>query len=241
MKNFQINPRLFALLALSFVLATIVGTVSHELGHFAVAKYYKGHPKLHYASVSQDEPSDFATELSQRYNREKNKIESPNPSPEKKAYMAYREEIGEKLKHATLFILLGGPLQTMLTGSLGGLMLWRRRKKIATLGMRAADWFWVILAFFWSRQLANFLVVLKISFIRHRISGGDETRISRYFGWHTLTFNTITGIAAATVLLWVVFIIIPKTQRLNFILAGLCGSALGWLVWMEWMGPVLLP
>ena len=241
MKNFQINPRLFALLALSFVLATIVGTVSHELGHFAVAKFYEARPTLHYASVSHDEPPKALIALNQRHDRDKAKIDSPNPSPEKEAYLAYRKKLAHKNNTIKLLINLGGPLQTMLTGSLGGLMLWRRRKKIATLGMRTADWFWVILAFFWSRQLANFLVVLKIFFIRHRISRGDETRISRYFGWHLLTVNTITGIAAAAELLGVVFMIIPKTQRFNFILAGLCGSALGWLVWMGWMGPVLLP
>lgn len=242
MKNLQINPRLFALLALSFVLATIVGTLSHELGHFAAIKYYGGNPVLHYASVSNQGQNDISSDLKKRYQKDRDKIESPSPSPEKEAFMAYREGLGKKLEHSLAYIWLAGPLQTMLTGTLGVAMLWIRRKKIATFGMCAADWFWVLLAFFWSRQLANFGISI-IQYIQHCtcLGNGDEAKISRYLGWPPLTVYTITGVIAAVLQAVVVFVIIPKTQRFNFILAGFVGSALGWLVWMEWMGPVLLP
>lgn len=50
--QFTLKPRLFALLALGFVVATIVGTLSHEAAHLYAAKFYGLEPELHYASVS---------------------------------------------------------------------------------------------------------------------------------------------------------------------------------------------
>ncbi|MES2565833.1 MAG: hypothetical protein V4565_03140 [Bacteroidota bacterium] len=46
------NKPLFFKLLFAFVLCTIVGTVTHELGHYAVAKSLGYNPKLHYASTA---------------------------------------------------------------------------------------------------------------------------------------------------------------------------------------------
>lgn len=111
--NLSVNPRLFALLAISFVLATIVGTVSHELGHYIPAKYYGFEPKLHYASVSYGESAE-STALYLYYEKHKEKIQSAKNSPEKDHFQKLLKELNRKY----FLITLGGPVQTMLTGTI---------------------------------------------------------------------------------------------------------------------------
>lgn len=237
MKNLTIYPRLFALLALGFVLATIIGTVSHELGHIAVAKSLGYETKLHYASIhfNWEEKLDF---LETYFHKNEAKIHAEGNSPEK----TYFKTAFAKFWYNDSLVRWGGPLQTMITGTLGTIMLWLRRKKILTYGMKTADWFWVIISFFWSRQLANIIIIGINRFLFPKtLPGGDEARISQYLRLPILTLNVVTGFIAGVVLIWVVFIIIPKHQRFTFITGGLAGSALGWMVWMKWIGPAVLP
>lgn len=237
MKNLQLHPRLFAFIALGFVIATIVGTVSHELGHIAVARSLGYRTTLRYASM-QHNMEDKMDSLGTYYDKHHDKIMARADSPDK----SYFTEKYAQLNADGNLINWGGPAQTMLTGTIGLIVLWFRRKKIAAAGMKVADWFWVILAFFWSRQLANLLIVLFFYLRRGKYAGnGDETKISIYYHWPFVTLNAITGMLAAAILTYVVFHIIPKQQRLTFIAAGAAGSVLGWVVWMEWIGPVMLP
>jgi len=47
----NINPQLFLYLFFSFILATIVGTLSHELGHYLVAEWLGYDAEIHYAAM----------------------------------------------------------------------------------------------------------------------------------------------------------------------------------------------
>jgi hypothetical protein len=63
------------------------------------------------------------------------------------------------LKMEDLAIYIGGPLQTMLVGSFWFLCLWKNRfllYKEEKLDFK--DWFFVLLALFWLRELANFVM-----------------------------------------------------------------------------------
>lgn len=237
MKNLQLHPRLFAFIALGFVIATIVGTVSHELGHIAVARSLGYRTTLRYASM-QHNMEDKMDSLGTYYDKHHDKIMARADSPEK----SYFTEKYAQLNADGNLINWGGPAQTMLTGTIGLIVLWFRRKKIAAAGMKVADWFWIILSFFWSRQLCNFIVGCLHFIKKHRWGAhDDESRLSLYMHLPVITIGTVTCIVAATILTYVVFFIIPKQQRLTFIAAGAAGSVLGWVVWMEWIGPVMLP
>ena len=241
MKNFTVYPRLFALLALSFVLATIVGTVSHELGHYAVSKCYGFSPKLHYASVSFDGAPYKYEVFDSLYKADESKILAKKSSPEKEYFLHYRSELGKTIGIRDLIIRMSGPLQTMITGSLGVLWLWYYRKKIRTeTELSVKQWFGVLIAFFWSRQLAILLQKI-VNYVMCRNSRGDEERIAYHLQVNQWILITLWGIIGAAILSWVVFYIIPKQQRFTFIMAGLAGSTLGFVVWMLWLGPALLP
>jgi hypothetical protein len=52
MLRFEILPKFFFIIFLAFILFTIIGTLSHELGHIAVAKYFGYETTLDYGSMA---------------------------------------------------------------------------------------------------------------------------------------------------------------------------------------------
>lgn len=113
MKSFQLHPRLFALLTLSFVLATIVGTLSHEIGHIAVARQLGYQTTLYYASSGFYSPKQLA--LDNYYEKHKSLLISKEDSYEKHEF--YKQyNLVETERH---LINICGPLQTMFMGTLG--------------------------------------------------------------------------------------------------------------------------
>jgi hypothetical protein len=51
----------------------------------------------------------------------------------------------------------------------------------------------------------------------------------------------VTGIIGVIVLVIVTFKFIPKLQLMTFILSGIIGGVAGYLLWLEWLGPVIMP
>lgn len=245
--TFTINPCLFTLLVLGFVFATIIGTVTHETGHYIPAKCVGYNPRLSYAFVAYSHATrEQMMVLDSLYRADEEKILSKENSPQKTFYLKYRESISESYVKPTKFqafiITLGGPVQTMLTGTIGILLLWLYRKKLYTGGrLKVTAWFSVFLSFFWSRQVFNFLMSLPYIFKKRTHYRSDEPKISLYLNLPHWVFGMATAVVGAVLLTWVVFYILPKQQRLTFLCAGLVGSALGWYLWMDILGPVVLP
>ena len=73
MLRFKFLPRFFVIIFLVFILFTIIGTLTHELGHIAVAKYYGYETSINYGSMSysldfsEDEDVKVIEEISQDY------------------------------------------------------------------------------------------------------------------------------------------------------------------------------
>lgn len=119
---FKIELKLLLLLIVAFVFATVVGTVSHEYGHFIAAKLRGFNSEVHYAYTS----------------------------------VVYDGDL-RRADHFDRFIFtLGGPVQTMLTGTLGLIFLFAFRKNHDTAVLNLKQWFFVFLSLFWLRQTANF-------------------------------------------------------------------------------------
>lgn len=240
---FIVKPRLFALLTFGFIIATIIGTLSHEAAHLYAAKYYGLEPELHYASVSYGNTEPYILrEFDSVYEANKAKILSKEPSPEKEAFIKYREKTGKEIRKVYFNITLAGPLQTILTGTLGVVLLWLHRKKIDTRNyLKFSEWLFVLLAFFWSRQLANSLIGVFYYLNGKDNSGSDEGYIASHLDITHWIIDIPGAILATIVILYVVFRILPIQHRFTFLVAGLAGSVMGWIVWMEAFGPVILP
>lgn len=241
--TFNLKPGLFALLALGFILTTIVGTLTHEAAHFYVAKHYGFQPKLHYASVSYGDIAPYALrEFDSVYEANKDKILAKQSSPEKEAFLKYRASVGKKLEKQYFNITITGPLQTIIAGTLGLLLLWIRKSKIKIRGyLNFADWIFVMLAFFWSRQLANCMLGIYYFINGRDSSRSDEGNIAEYLDISHWAIDISGAVIASLAILWVVFRVILKQYRFTFLVAGLTGSIAGWMVWMETYGPAILP
>ena len=221
--KFTLQPRLFLYLVLSFIAATIIGTITHELGHIAVAKMLGYKTELHYGSmVAYDSSTEIELE-------DKHKKEHPIDS-----------NLISKYNHEQVLIIFGGPLQTIATGTIGFLLLWVNRKRIKS-SLTAMQWFFVFLAFFWSRQIFNFLLGVFYYLRSGRFALSDEDFIRRHYKWNPWAIDIIGSFIAAILLAIVVFKLIPKQQRFTFLCSGITGSIIGFIFWMKILGPVILP
>lgn len=138
---------------------------------------------------------------------------------------------------------LGGPLQTILTGTIGFLFLTGSYKKSRlpdTLSL--LQWFFVFLTLFWLRQIANLAVLISCYLVKGEFShAGDEINIDDYLSLPYLSVNLITAVTGAILLSIIFFRYIPPTQRITFIVSGLLGGSLGFILWIYLLGPVLMP
>lgn len=200
--------RLFGYLVLAFILFTIIGTVTHELGHWSAARLMGFNAGINYNS----------TRLS-------------NP--------------GRVIKQREGFLItLGGPVQTIVTGTIGLLLIGRYRKSFyAKEQLSVPQWLLVFTSLFWLRPTANFCNwVINCMMIGRYASGrNDEIKLSRYLMLPEQSLSAITGLIGLLVLTLVVFRFIPAAQRLTFIFAGLVGGISGFLFWLVYFGKFIFP
>jgi len=201
------------ILTVAFILFTVVGTLSHEYGHIIVAKKLGYNTTLHYGSM------DYTSKL-------------------------HTNEIKEEtLIFDSLLITMGGPLQTILTGSFGLILLLYNRKKMSMHGLKITDWFAVFLALFWLREVFNILTAIIGEIIKPNGSyfGGDEKYISEVLNLPIGTTSITLGIVGVLIATFVVFKIVPNKLRLTFMLSGFLGGISGYYLWMKIIGPIVLP
>jgi hypothetical protein len=234
-----------------FILFTAIGTVSHEYGHISVAKIYGYETSLHYGSMNyypKGYSEDKDLKALQLLTRDYLNIE----------YDAWPEEIKEKAKEydtslqkrywnekpqRSLFITIGGPLQTVLTGTIGLIMLMVRRKSINLRGLEILDWLAIFLSLFWLREVFNLIASIFGEIISPDGNwfGGDELLISQGLHLWSGTVPIILATLGLIISVHIVFRIIPKKIRLTFILSGLIGGISGFILWMNLIGPKILP
>jgi len=203
------DKKLFIGLFLSFFGATIIGTLSHEFGHYIVAKYLGYGAKINYgatflSSHDQNKPLTAISEIA---------------------------------------VTLGGPIITMLTGTIGIVLLIVFRKNFYCANkLSRKEWLIVFFSLFWLRQPANFSAWLGSYIINGAFSShGDEIRIASYFGLPIWTIISATASIGALTLAMITFKFIPTKQRLTFLTAGLTGGIAGYIFWLELFGRYIMP
>ncbi len=222
----------------AFILFTIIGTVSHELGHIAVAKYRGYQTTLHYASMNYDTRA-LIDEVNQIYFENQKAIENGDDFEGKEAY----EQKIKDFELDQLLITFGGPIQTMLTGLIGLAILFYRRKQIQINGILFLDWLVVFLTLFWLREVFNLVTSVGDALISGNsfYFGGDERNISEMLNLPLGTIPILFAAIGSIITIVVVFRIIPLKSRLTFISGGLVGGIVGFVLWIYILGPVVLP
>ncbi len=204
----KIRIKLFAFLFLGFIVATIIGTISHEFGHYLVAKYWGFKSQIHYGYTSWSTGNVFE-----------------NPY---------------HIRHI-LSIALGGPVSTMLTSMVGLVFIFISGSKHKDdLSLSFLQWIYIFLALFSLRFCANLFIWL-VGITRPIPSEIDEIRIAMYLGWPHLILMILTACIGVCILAIVFFKFIPRRQRLSFLLAGIVGGPAGFVLWLKWLGPLILP
>lgn len=249
--NFTLNIKSLIILTIVFILFTAIGTVSHEYGHIAVAKYFGYETSLHYGSMNyypkgylQDSYLEVYKKLTKEYwNTE---FESwPDDAKEKaEEYQNILEKrYWNEKSNKSLYVTIGGPLQTILTGMLGLIILFVRRKTIQNEGLKIIDWLAVFIGLFWLREIFNLVHSFGSEILspNGRWFGGDEYYISKDLNLWSGTIPIILGVMGLLASIYIVFKVVPKDLRLTFIISGLIGGVSGFILWMNIIGSIVLP
>ena len=236
--NLSIDKNKYLILSAVFILFTVIGTISHELGHIAVAKGLGYKTSLHYGYMNFDD-SELKDQLTVIYDENKIAIDADLDFEGKDEY----EQLSKTYRNHLLLVRIGGPLQTMLTGLIGFFILLRRRTHIEEHGLQFLDWLAVFLALFWLRQVFNLIhsVMYGITGLSSQYFGGDELLISWSFSLPSGVIPITTGVAGLLISGFVLFKVIPGKLRQTFILSGLTGGVSGFVIWMYILGPLVLP
>ena len=232
------NFKLFLFLFFSFLLFTVFGTLTHECGHYVAAKLVGISSTVHYNYTDLEEFPGHP-EADEIYIKYKEQIEAKQDFPLKQRFETLVKDSDEKYFYFTI----GGPLQTMLTGTIGLLLiLFYRKNFFATNRLNVRRWLLVFIYLFWLRELANCVVMIALLLLTNKRSfNSDEVKIAQHFGWPFESVTIITAIIALLVGLTVTFKFVPTAQRKTFIAAGFAGGIAGYILWLYILGPIILP
>ncbi len=157
------------------------------------------------------------------------------------AFMEWNDE-GSTANQA-FWISAGGPIQSMLFGTIGFLTLLLQRKRIEQFGLKILDWAALFLGLFWLRQIFNLAygILLFLGGYEEVLFHGDERYLSESLNLPMGAISIFTASIGFFICCYLVFRIIPRSRRLTFLFSGLFGGILGFVVWMHLFGPLLLP
>lgn len=249
MLKFNVLPKFSIIICFTFILFTVIGTLSHEYGHIAVAKYFGYDTTLSYGSMNyypkgylEDDDLKEIKEISEPYmdidyedwpEDIKFKLE-----PLDKVVME-RYPYNDTHKLHSLLITIGGPAQTMLTSFIGLLILFFRRKNWS-IKFEILDWIAVFMSLFALREVFNFLDVLFVLMSNSEANFyTDEFGISTGLGCNEWVIPILSFILGMLISCYVIFKIIPLKYRFSFIIAGFVGGIVGFATWFGYLGPAL--
>lgn len=236
---FVFDRKLFLWLFTGFILFTVVGTLSHEAGHYLVGKLQgRDSMRIAYAYTTHGvyAADDRFTELARVHYED---INNGRHFPEEDEYNALQKQV----ERNAFFFTLGGPLQTMLFGSIGFVTILLSGKRFRSAKRLCfGQWLLVFLALFWLREATNlFMILARLLVTGHYKMRADEFGLALYLRWHPWSVQVICGIIALIVAAVVTFRYVPLRQRFTFVAAVLAGGVCGYILWLETLGPVLLP
>ncbi len=231
------DKRLFFYLFISIVLSTIIGMLAHESGHWVTGKYYGCMPQLRYASTRL-QPSTTHRRHHLIEMQYQGAIDSNKDFPLRGEY----NKLAEEIRKEDIIITSAGPLISIAATLTGLLVLFlHRRKRNESGGLLIRQWLFVFLALFCIRGVVNLRTTFMAICFGHSYGHSDEAKLSRLFGWYQGTLPLITETITITTLLLLLLYFTPRRQRLTFFAALLLGDVAVLLLWMLWLGPILLP
>jgi hypothetical protein len=170
------------------------------------------------------------------YESNKAEIDSNNIFAQKQEF----EILTKESRNNRFWMIVGGPFQTMLTGTIGCVLIFslRRKRKYIT---KISDWFYLFLTLFWLRQPAN-LFTLFLGKMAGKVSNrGDEIRLAYYLNLPKDSIALGTGIIGFLISAYVILKFVPKNKLIPFCLSGFLGGVSGYILWLKILGPIVMP
>ena len=233
------NTKSFFFLFFGFILFTIIGTLTHECGHYLASRFlgFKG-GKIGYAYTEIGE-NDYTTAYRKAIKQYGVEIANHSDFPGMKQF----ETDKDKSQRDWLLVGIAGPLETILTGSIGLIILIVYRNKFLNSdSLSPIQWMSILVTLFWLRGSFNLMTWLCTFLLTgKKLIRSDEFFISMNLGLGPLTISILSAISGILVLLYVLFRIIPVRQRLTFLCAGFTGGIAGALLWLVFLGPKIMP
>ena len=178
-----------------------------------------------------------STANNELYNENTYEIENNLSFKNKAEYYSLLKEFNQD----NLMIYSGGIIQTIMIGTISFIILLFKKSKNKPLLI--IDWILVFLSLFWLREVFILLSGIIIGFVYNKGSffNGDEAYVSSLLGIYKGSLSLILGVIGILISSYIAFKIIPKKIRLSFIAGGAIGSFIGFFIWMNIVGPYLLP
>lgn len=241
-------PHFAIRIACAFIFFTVIGTLTHELGHIAVAKYFGYETTLHYGYMKYDYPGyqedPLYLEFRVIFDEHKEDLANNISFPAKTRYLELIDQLKAKYprpKPHAFWVTLGGPIQTILTSIIGLMILYYRKSRKKDFFV-LLDWLGVFLALFILREVFNWVFAMMKYLLYEKTNfNGDEFRLSQMLDLNEWVVPTMTLVPALLISLYIIFKVIPLKYRFSFIIAGLVGGILGFFIWLDWLGPQLMP
>lgn len=235
---FNFDKRLFIWLTISFIIATVIGTLTHEGGHYTVAKYFGYDAHINYMATrwTDTEEDKFLQSICKKYSKE---LETGEKFPELEKF----NQVSATHRRHSLWIMLGGPFETMFTGTLGLSLCFSFRQSFhKTAKLSFVQWLLVFVSLFWLRQTANATVWVGQYILTGKLlQAGDEIYLAYRLHLPEWIPITVTALIGAAVLAIIIFKFVPLKQRVTFIASGLVGGIAGYILWLEWLGKYIMP
>ena len=229
------NIKKIVYLSLGFILFTVIGTLSHESGHYAAARYFGYDAVINYGHCRSTDTKNEAY-IDSLENTYPELVHSGKFFPGKIKY----DSIIEKWRRERRIISAAGPFQTMLTGTIAFLILLWLKRRSPEPGFK--QWIFIFFSLFWLRQVFNMGSVLAGYFKEGVISTrGDETTLAASLDLPLLSILLPTALIGTAVSSYIVFVIIPEKDRKVFIVSAILGGGLGFYLWLILLGPKIMP
>jgi hypothetical protein len=233
------DRKLFLWLFAGFLLFTVAGTLLHESGHYLAGKL-QGRDSMRIAYAYTTYGVHAADDsLAALYRLHYEDIVHNRHFAGEDAY----HRLDALVARNSFLFTLGGPLQTMLTGTIALVVMVACGKRFrGAQKLRFGQWLLVFLSMFWLREIVNLVMMLARVALGHTNKmRGDEFRLALYLHWHPWSVQVACGIVSVSVAAVVIFRYVPLRQRAEFIAAALAGGVCGYVLWLELLGPVLMP
>lgn len=221
---------------LSFILFTIIGTLSHEFGHFIVGRYLGSKTSIHYGYTSWGK-SELYDKIIKIYTENKDAIDAKKEFPQKREL----EILTTQSSKNSFLMTLGGPLQTMFTGTIGILLILVIKKRYQ-FASKLSHWLCLFLALFWLRQPANLTSwILSKPFNGRYSTRADEIRLAQYLELPQSSIIWVTGVLGLMISSVAILKFVPKVKLITFCISGFLGGISGYVLWLKILGPIVLP